>query len=196
MEVNGPIWEAMRGARSWRRARGAERMREAIMVMFCCCCEWSSLFAWVMILEMGFLLRYWKVGRRKQMSTTRMSERWKANLPDRRDTLYSYQVPRETTQLQALPLAVARVPKPASYPSRPRQAQAPDRRRTEMLKESIRRYDPGSLTFYGLEKSKRPEMEGSQRHTAATARPESMGGERGRWPELDRKSHGSQSGNP
>jgi hypothetical protein len=106
-----------------------------------------------MFLEMGFLFRYWKVGKKKQMDTTRMSERWKANLPARRDTLYSYLVPREITQLQALPLAVARVPKIASYPSRPRQAQAPDRRRTEMLKESIRRYDPGSSTFYGLEKA-------------------------------------------
>jgi hypothetical protein len=79
-----------------------------------------------MFLEMGFLFRYWKVGKKKQMDTTRMSERWKANLPDRRDTLYSYLVPREITQLQALPLAVARVPNIASYPSRPRQAQAPD----------------------------------------------------------------------
>lgn len=82
-----------------------------------------------------------------------------------------------------------RIPKPA-------EAGSSARRRTEMLKESIRRCDPGSSTFYGLEKSKRPEVEGSQRHTAATARPESMGAERGRWPELDPKSHGSQSGIP
>jgi hypothetical protein len=50
-----------------------------------------------------------------------------------------------------------------------------------------------------LGESKRQEMEGSQRHTAAEgaiAWSESMGVERGRWPELDRKSHASQSGNP
>jgi hypothetical protein len=38
------------------------------------------------------------------------------------------------------------VPKPA-------EAGSSARRRTEMLKESIRRYDPGSSTFYGLEKA-------------------------------------------
>lgn len=31
MEVRGAIFLAARGARSWRRARGADRMREAIV---------------------------------------------------------------------------------------------------------------------------------------------------------------------
>ena len=85
------------------------------------------------------------------MNTTRMSERWKANLPGRRDTLYSYQVPREITQLQALPLAVARVPNIASNPSRPRQAQAPDAAR-KCSKSQSGVATLGSLTFYGLGK--------------------------------------------
>jgi hypothetical protein len=54
--------------------------------------------------------RFWyrKDGRKKQTNTTRMSERWNANLPDRRDTLYSYHAPREgTTELQALHLLLS-----------------------------------------------------------------------------------------
>ena len=61
------------------------------------------------------------------------------------------QVPRETTQLQALPLAVARVPNMASNPSRPRQAQAPDAAR-KCSKSQSGVATLGSSTFYGLGK--------------------------------------------
>jgi hypothetical protein len=93
------------------------------------------------------------------------------------------------------PLTVARVPTFASYPSRTRKAQAPDAARKRSKSQSGCA-TLGQRRVYGSEKSKRLEMEGSQRHSAATAWPESMEAERGRRPELDRKSHGSQSGNP
>jgi hypothetical protein len=67
-----------------------------------------------MFFEIELRFWYWRVGKKKQMNTTRMGDRWKANLLGRRDTLYSYHVPRGgTAKLQALhlllPLAVARM---------------------------------------------------------------------------------------
>jgi hypothetical protein len=72
--------------------------------------------------------------------------------------------------LACLPTCCRIVPKPD-------EAGSSARRRTAIPKESIRLRDPESATWLRLGKSKRREMEGSQRHTAWL---ESMEAERGK----------------
>ena len=72
-----------------------------------------------------FVLCCWKIGREKRLKATKTDERRKANLLDRRETLYSYPIPRKphSPKLYHLLWFVCLLSR--RDPSRSRQAQAP-----------------------------------------------------------------------